>query len=384
MFLFSLFASSFAQATADYAAIDSQMALIPVNSSVNTTAIANYIDSHFKTETDKVRASFYWTASSISYDVANMFAIDFSTSTQEKIEGTLKSKKGVCIHYAEVFNDINSKMGIQSYVIDGYTKKEGKVGDLAHAWNAVKIDNKWYVFDPTWGSGYVNKGKFFKKLNNSYFKVDPVKMIVSHIPFDYLWQFLNYPVTNAEFYAGKTQINKVKKYFDFENEIAKYVSLSETDQLFEAAERIQKNGLKNRMIAERYQGKKEQLVNLRNNISIEKLNAIVSEMNEAVVLLNDFIYYRNNKFKPSFPDAEISRMIQLPKEKLKKCLDDIYKVGSVVEENEAQVAAMKKNISNAAAQAEEHSEFVESYLSKSKLVRKTMFSKASWFGIPLN
>jgi hypothetical protein len=36
------------------------------------------------------------------------------------------------------------------------------------------------------------------------------------------------------------------------------------------------------------------------------------------------------------------------------------------------------------AQAEEYELFVKDYLSKSKLVRKTMFTKVSWFGIPLN
>jgi hypothetical protein len=35
-------------------------------------------------------------------------------------------------------------------------------------------------------------------------------------------------------------------------------------------------------------------------------------------------------------------------------------------------------------QSETHLQFVNDYLSKSKLVRKTMFSKISWFGIPLN
>ena len=28
-------------------------------------------------------------------------------------------------------------------------------------------------------------------------------MIASHMPFDYLWQFLNSPMTNQEFISGK-------------------------------------------------------------------------------------------------------------------------------------------------------------------------------------
>jgi hypothetical protein len=107
-------------------------------------------------------------------------------------------------------------------------------------------------------------------------------------------------------------------------------------------------------------------------------------MNQAVVLLNDFIYYRNNKFKPALSDDEISNMIETPREQLVKCQNDIYSVGSVGSKNASSVASIKKSIGAALAQAEEHSLFVKNYLSKSKIVRKTMFSKVSWFGVPLN
>ena len=375
---------SFGQVNTGYSLVDAKMAVIPASSTTSTDAIAKYINSNFKTETDKIRAVFYWTASNISYDVANMFAVNFNETVQEQIARTLKTKKGVCIHYAVVFNELSQKTGIQSYIIDGYTKQNGKVGDLAHAWTAAKIDKKWYLFDPTWGSGYVNNGRFSKKINNYYFKAQPDKIIASHIPFDYLWQFSNSPISNNEFYEGKVQINKTKKYFDFEKEIIKYNALSEADQLFDSAERIEKNGLKNAMILERYEGKKQQLNYLRQSTNIEKLNAIVNEMNLAVVLLNDFIHYRNNKFKPTLSDDEISSMIETPREKLVKCQNDIYCVGSVGSQNASNVSSIKKSIGAALAQAEEHSLFVKNYLSKSKIVRKTMFSKVIWFGVPLN
>jgi hypothetical protein len=381
-FFFSLL--SFGQVNAGYPLVDAKMAAIPANSTTSTDAIAKYINANFKTETDKIRAVFYWTTSNISYDVANMFVVNFNETVQEQIARTLRTKKGVCIHYAVVFNELSQKTGIQSYIIDGYTKQNGKVSDLAHAWIAAKIDKKWYVFDPTWGSGYVNNGRFYKKINNYYFKAEPTKIIASHIPFDYLWQFSNYPITNGEFYEGKIEINKTKKYFDFEKEIIKYNALSEADQLFDSAERIEKNGLKNAMILERYEGKKQQLTYLRHNTNIEKLNSIVNEMNQAVVLLNDFIYYRNNKFKPALSDDEIRNMIETPREQLVKCQNDIYSVGSVGSKNASSVASIKKSIGAALAQAEEHSLFVKNYLSKSKMVRKTMFSKVSWFGVPLN
>ena len=133
---------SVGQVNPGYLLVDAKTAAIPANSTTSTEAIANYINANFKTETDKIRADFYWTASNISYDVANRYAVNSHETGAEKITKTLKTKKGVCIHYATVFNALVQKIGIQSYIIEGYTKQNGKVSDLAHAWTAAEIDKK--------------------------------------------------------------------------------------------------------------------------------------------------------------------------------------------------------------------------------------------------
>lgn len=382
IFLFSIF--SFGQASVGYAAIDKKVDLIPQKATSSTTEIASYINANFKTENDKIRAVFYWTASNIIYDVANMFAVNTTETPQDRIAKTLKTKKGICADYSAIFNEIATMVGINSVVISGYTKQNGKIATLSHAWCAAQIDNKWCVFDPTWGSGSLINGKYVKRINEYYFKTEPSKFIASHIPFDYLWQFLNYPITNTEFYEGKTQIDTTKKYFDFEKEIAKQKSLSEMDQLFESAVRIEQNGLKNAMIVANYKSKKELLTFLRQSANIDKLNGIVKEINEAVVFLNDFISYKNKRFKPTLPDDEIINMIQKPREKLIKCQKDIYTVGSTGAENAANLLSIKQTLESNLATAEEQALFVKNYMSKSKMARKTMFSKATYLGIPLN
>ena len=384
VFTFLISVLCFGQINVKYAAIDKNIASLPQKEANSTKEIANYINTNFKTENDKIRAAFYWTASNISYDVKNMFAVNFGETTQDRIVKTLKTRKGICGDYAAIFNEIATLVGVKSVVISGYTKQNGKIDNLSHAWCAAKIDNKWYVFDPTWGAGSSINNKFVKKINDYYFKTEPSKIISSHIPFDYLWQFLNYPITNTEFYEGKTQINKTKKYFDFEKEIAKQSGLTEIDQLFESAERIKKNGFKNDMIVESYKSNKEHIAFLNQKVNTDKLNGVVNEMNEAVALLNDFIHYRNNRFKPTFPDDEITNMIQKPREKLMKCQNDIYTVGSTGSENAANLSSIKKSIESNLALSEDQALFVKNYMTKSKMIRKTMFSKVSWSGIPLN
>ena len=375
---------SFGQAKSPYASIDAKMDRMPVDLSNSTLGIAEYINDNFKSENDKVRAVFYWTASNISYDVDNVPSVSYNEVLEDKIKNTLLTRKGVCMHYAEVFNDIANKVGLKSYVVSGYTKQNGKIDVLSHAWCAAKINNEWWLFDPTWGSGYVQNKKFFKKLNNLNYKVTPSQFITSHMPFDYLWQFLNYTVTNQEFIDGKTQQDKTKPNFNFLKQIEEYEHMSELDQSRTALIRIQNNGVKNALIQDMVLFKKNEVANLQNNEAMGKMSAISDDYNQAIALFNDFIFYRNNKFKPTLPDEAIKEMIETPKKKILDCQNRIYNIGKYNDNNSENVKSLKKAIVDVLKQIEEQEKFVNGYLSKSKSARKSMFSKMTWFGIPIN
>ena len=373
----------FGQTKEIYTLVDTKMNKMPTDLSASTTGIAAYINRNFNTESDKVRAAFYWTASNISYDIDNLASIDFNVISEDKIKNTIQTKKGVCIHYAEVFNDIVSKVGFKSYVISGYTKQNGKVDILSHAWCAVKIDTVWWLFDPTWGAGYVQNKKFFKKINNLYYKVPPSQYIATHMPFDFLWQFLNYTVTNQDFIDGKTQPDKTQPNFDFASQIAEYDRTSDLDKCRTTLIRMQKNGIKNSLIQQTILYKKSEVDAMQNNEAMTKMEAISSEYNQAIVLLNDFIYYRNNRFKPLLTDDAIKEMINIPKQKIMDCQNRIYEIGAYNHNNIENVKSFKKALTDVLNQIEVQEKFVKEYLSKSKLARQAMFSKITWFGIPV-
>ncbi len=305
-----------AQSNKEYAAIDSKAIKIPDSLSKSVNTIAEYINANFKTDNEKIRALFFWETSKISYDIENMFAINFNETSANKINKTLETKKSICINYAEIFNAVSNRLGIKSFVIEGYTKQSGFTDYIPHAWCAAKIDEQWFLFDPTWGSGFINNGKFVKKINEKYFKAEPAKLIASHIPFDFLWQFLNYPVTNQEFYDGNIRMNNTKEYFDFEKEIISYEKSSELDQLTQSSERIEKNGIKNAMIFDRLAYKKRELEYLKQKKLSNDFNNAITIYNEAINEFNEFINYRNKQFKPGKTDEELKRMIEEPKTKL--------------------------------------------------------------------
>lgn len=123
-----------AQAPKDYSVLDKKMTKIPDSLTITSKGISKYIQANFQSEEDRIRAVFYWTASNISYDVAAMNAPNnFGQSSSDKIELALKTKKGVCMHYAEVFNAVANDLGIKTYIIDGYTKQKGRITSISHS-----------------------------------------------------------------------------------------------------------------------------------------------------------------------------------------------------------------------------------------------------------
>lgn len=367
-------ALGFGQTPNPYALTDDKMSQIPTDLTGSAAGIARYIDTNFKTPSERIRALYYWTASNIVYDVPNMFEPNQLDSPEEKIDKALNTRKGVCIHYAEVFREIANLLDIHTVIVTGYTKQAGKVSPISHAWCAAKIDGQWYLFDPTWGAGYVDKQKFIKKLNNAYFKVSPQKMIYTHMPFDYLWQFLNSPWNNQEFYDGKEMLNKPKKNFDYRSEIARYEKLSENEQTFEEAARVEESGLKNALIVQYHKMLKGNFTVLTANKNIDRLNELVTKYNEAIVYFNDYMMYRQRQFKPAMTDEELKAMFQTVKDKFLYCNDEVYKIGSVGSQNAAMFSDLKKNISSNLSALEKQEAFLNDYLSKTKIGRKLMLS----------
>ncbi|MBC7643408.1 MAG: transglutaminase domain-containing protein, partial [Flavobacterium sp.] len=120
------------------------MSKIQDSSSKSIKSIAKFIALNFKTENDKIRAVFYFTASKISYDVEKYKNIILDPNKksietdEDRIQYSLINKKGVCANYAAVFSAIANELNIKTFIVEGYTKQFGKISNLSHAWCASK------------------------------------------------------------------------------------------------------------------------------------------------------------------------------------------------------------------------------------------------------
>ena len=176
-----------------YLEIDSYVRNCPNSIDKDLDQLVSYLDIIADSDIEKARAIYVWLAENISYDAKS---INKNKYGHNSALGVLKSKKAVCAGYAKLFEILGKKMGLNIQFVTGYSKNDvleeswdfmGEDGD--HAWNMIKIDDEWRVFDATWGAGNGRddaRGRlvFTKEFSDNWFDLSPHEAIFSHFPED--------------------------------------------------------------------------------------------------------------------------------------------------------------------------------------------------------
>ncbi len=120
----------------------------------------------------------------------------------------MQSKLAVCEGYSNIFKELCIAAGLESEKVSGYAKGYGYIEKKSftrtnHAWNVVKIDNQWRIFDVTWASGYGKNvdGKMvsISEFDEKWFDIEPKIAIFSHLPEDPKWQLISNTLTLKQF-----------------------------------------------------------------------------------------------------------------------------------------------------------------------------------------
>lgn len=171
------------------------------------------LTQNLNSDIEKFRAIYMWVTHNIANDhklykknnrKRKKFAND-SIALEEwnsklKIElfkKLIRRKKTICTGYAYLIKEMSEIVGIEAKIIPGI----GKTTELSdeedfkypnHSWNVVKLNEKWYLCDPTWAAGisYPEQGRFSFDYNNGYFLSDPEMFIMNHYPIDSKWSLL--------------------------------------------------------------------------------------------------------------------------------------------------------------------------------------------------
>ena len=175
-------------------ALDEYARKTPKKYTTDPETLSQYLLKPAKTDLQKVRTLFTWIATHVQYDAE---AYNSNNYPDQSALNVLASRKAVCAGYSALMQTLCEAAGLEAKSIVGYAKGYGyKPGDkfteTDHAWNAVKIDDAWHLFDVTWGSGFgtTKDGKLVTAMEFDpfWFDVHPKAFIFTHLPEDPSWQ----------------------------------------------------------------------------------------------------------------------------------------------------------------------------------------------------
>ncbi|MEZ4884641.1 MAG: transglutaminase domain-containing protein [Chitinophagales bacterium] len=192
-----------------FTSIDKYAQKAPVTVCTDVKTLANYLSEPASNDFERARSFYVWLTTNISYDMqAYKNGRRRINQTNEDI---LRRKRAVCFGYSKFFKALCDEVGLPCEVISGYSKgsltSTPNLEQSDHAWNAVKLEGKWYLLDATWGAGVVyRESEFVHQFSEEYFLTSPEKLIVNHLPADPMWQLLPCAVTTDDFKESATYL----------------------------------------------------------------------------------------------------------------------------------------------------------------------------------
>jgi Transglutaminase-like superfamily len=192
-----------AQTQPDYSRADQRAVAASPALEKSPAALGKFLGDGLTDPREKLRAVYQWMALRMNYDtVAYRTGVQVTQSAQQALDARMSS----CDGFSTLFADLAKHAGVEvqtvlGYVKDGMHQKGEAFKDTNHAWNAVRLDNQWYLIDSTWGTGYDDGKQFVRKFDAFYFLTPADQLHLSHLAKDPAQRFGRSAKDTAEFAA---------------------------------------------------------------------------------------------------------------------------------------------------------------------------------------
>ena len=176
---------------------------MPAEVETSIESVAKYIAEREDDPYYRIKALFDYVVDRIEYDVAVLDALrrgEFHYPPQDA-ESIFEARIGVCAGYANLLVALGEHTGDEIVYITGNSREQdGSVAGVGHAWNAARIDDRWYLVEPTWAAGHIDPDEgFVRAYDPTYLFTPPEVLINTHFPTDSKWQLLKEPLSRSEF-----------------------------------------------------------------------------------------------------------------------------------------------------------------------------------------
>ena len=178
-------------------ALDPNVAAMPASAETTIQSVADYIGERVPAPFARLKAVHDWVADRVAYDAESYLAGRYPPQDANTV---FRTRTSVCAGYANLLEALGRAAGLEVRYLTGDARTQGSDLDgQSHAWNAARVDGKWYLIDPTWDSGVVDGRHFKKRYSTEYFLTPPRVFNLDHLPDDAQWQLLDKPLSRGEF-----------------------------------------------------------------------------------------------------------------------------------------------------------------------------------------
>lgn len=158
-------------------------------------AIAAYIQQQEPNPYLQVKAIHDYVADRVHYDFQTLDAGGYPPYDAETVNRTAS---GVCAGYAMLFKALAEHAGYETHYVTGKVRDElGMFDGSSHAWNAVRVEQRWFLLDVTWDSEHAARKHGVR--GTEYLFTPPSVFGMDHFPKEERWQLLDDPLTRGEF-----------------------------------------------------------------------------------------------------------------------------------------------------------------------------------------
>ncbi|MDN4608774.1 transglutaminase domain-containing protein [Sporosarcina highlanderae] len=161
--------SQVAQFLVDNVAAEDQRDLLPSrgvqSDAPEIITLTNQLIEDTMSDREKAKVVYEYVAKTVSYNTGKLYFI--GNQWDDSALKTLQFKTGICVDYAYLAIALLRAADMEARYVGGTAGfGEDRAG---HAWVEVKVDGQWLTMDPTWGSGYIDYGRFEPEYTEDYF-----------------------------------------------------------------------------------------------------------------------------------------------------------------------------------------------------------------------
>jgi transglutaminase-like putative cysteine protease len=194
----------------DFTKVDKYALATPAAETKSIARLAKYLTKGLNDDTDKARSIYAWMIENIAYDINGQL----QKKAETRPDLVLETRCTTCAGYSQLYAALANSAGLPTSIVNGRAralqdptrdprtlKTQNGILWGPHGWNAVKLDGKAYLVDPTWGAALMLEGGKKdpkKEVDFDYFLVPAEAFVYTHAPDDPRWQLLKTPLTKKE------------------------------------------------------------------------------------------------------------------------------------------------------------------------------------------